>query len=129
MVRSLADRSSADCITSTGWKGLPLERQIVEKASPFDPFSSGKADHRDPRASPVSSGACRTRRYAVNTPRAVLLVDTREQNPFHFSRCGEWFAGIEKKSAQAGRLFPWRVGRRLRGGAKRSFGFGPFLYR
>lgn len=26
MVRSLADRSSADYITSTGWKGLPLRR-------------------------------------------------------------------------------------------------------
>jgi hypothetical protein len=32
----------------------------------------------------------------LKTPRAVLLVDTREQNPFHFSCFNAWFAEIEK---------------------------------
>ena len=35
-------------------------------------------------------------------PRAVLLVDTREQNPFHFSRFAGWFSGIEKKALKLG---------------------------
>lgn len=34
----------------------------------------------------------------LKTPRAVLLVDTREQNPFQFYRFGGWFAGIERKA-------------------------------
>jgi hypothetical protein len=38
----------------------------------------------------------------LKTPRAVLLVDTREQNPFHFSRFEGWFTGIEKKALQLG---------------------------
>ena len=32
----------------------------------------------------------------LQTPRPTLLVDSREQNPFHFSRFKGWFAGIEK---------------------------------
>jgi ERCC4-type nuclease len=38
----------------------------------------------------------------LQTPRATLLVDTREQNPFNFSRFKGWFAGIEKKALQLG---------------------------
>ena len=38
----------------------------------------------------------------LKTPRAVLLVDTREQNPFHFSRFEGWFSGIEKKALKLG---------------------------
>ncbi len=34
----------------------------------------------------------------LNTPRPVLLVDTREQNPLEFSRFEGWFAGIERKA-------------------------------
>lgn len=34
----------------------------------------------------------------LKTPRPVLLVDTREQYPFDFSRFESWFAGIEKKA-------------------------------
>lgn len=33
----------------------------------------------------------------LQTPRATLLVDTREQSPFNFSRFRGWFAGVEKK--------------------------------
>jgi len=35
-------------------------------------------------------------------PQAVLLVDSREQNPFDFSRFAAWFAGVEKKALAIG---------------------------
>src|SRR5260370_2490997 len=33
----------------------------------------------------------------LRTPRPVVIVDTREQNPFSFARFQGWFAGAEKK--------------------------------
>jgi hypothetical protein len=36
----------------------------------------------------------------LQTPRPTLLVDTREQNPFNFSRFRGCFAGIENKALQ-----------------------------
>lgn len=38
----------------------------------------------------------------LKTPRPVLLIDTREQHPFDFSRFKAWFAGIEKKALRMG---------------------------
>jgi ERCC4-type nuclease len=38
----------------------------------------------------------------LKTPRATVLVDTRGQNPFDFSRFEGWFAGVEKKPLQVG---------------------------
>jgi ERCC4-type nuclease len=38
----------------------------------------------------------------LKTPRPVVLVDTREQNPFDFSRFEGWFAGIENKPLKLG---------------------------
>ena len=38
----------------------------------------------------------------LKTPRPVLLVDTREQNPFHFTRFAGWFAGVEKRALKLG---------------------------
>jgi ERCC4-type nuclease len=38
----------------------------------------------------------------LRTPRATLLIDTREQNPFNFSRFDGWFAGVEKKALKLG---------------------------
>jgi hypothetical protein len=38
----------------------------------------------------------------LKTPRPLILVDTREQNPFDFSRFEGWFAGIEKRALQVG---------------------------
>jgi ERCC4-type nuclease len=38
----------------------------------------------------------------LKTPRPVLLVDTREQNPLDFSRFDGWFAGIERKALKLG---------------------------
>jgi len=38
----------------------------------------------------------------LQTPRATVLVDTREQNPFDFSRLKGWFAGIEERALPLG---------------------------
>jgi ERCC4-type nuclease len=38
----------------------------------------------------------------LKAPRAVVLVDTREQNPFDFMRFEGWFAGVEKKALKVG---------------------------
>ena len=38
----------------------------------------------------------------LKTPRPVILVDTREQNPFDFSRFEGWFAGIERRALKVG---------------------------
>ena len=36
------------------------------------------------------------------TPKPVVIVDTREQNPFSFARFQGWFAGVEKKPLPLG---------------------------
>ena len=38
----------------------------------------------------------------LKTPRAVILVDTREQNPFDISRFDGWFSGIETRPLKLG---------------------------
>ena len=38
----------------------------------------------------------------LQTPRPTLFVDSREQNPFNFSRFKGWFTGIEKKALTLG---------------------------
>ena len=38
----------------------------------------------------------------LRAPRPVVIVDTREQNPFSFSRFQGWFAGVEKKALGLG---------------------------
>ena len=38
----------------------------------------------------------------IKAPRGVVLVDTREQNPFDFSRFAGWFGGIKKKAIALG---------------------------
>jgi len=38
----------------------------------------------------------------LRTPRATVLVHTREQNPFDFSRFDGWFASVKKKALQLG---------------------------
>jgi ERCC4-type nuclease len=38
----------------------------------------------------------------LKAPRGVVLVDTREQCPFDFSRFAGWFAGVEKKALFTG---------------------------
>lgn len=38
----------------------------------------------------------------LRTPKPVILVDTREQNPFSFGRFAGWFSGIEKRPLKIG---------------------------
>ena len=38
----------------------------------------------------------------LTAPRGVVLVDTREQTPFDFSRFSGWFARVEKKALKVG---------------------------
>ncbi len=38
----------------------------------------------------------------LKTPKPVLLVDTREQNPLDCSRFSGWFAGVEKRALKLG---------------------------
>src|ERR1700680_4987664 len=38
----------------------------------------------------------------LRTPKPVIVVDTREQNPFSFERFGGWFSGIEKRPLEIG---------------------------
>jgi len=38
----------------------------------------------------------------LRTPRPVVIVDTREQNPFSFVRFRGWFGGVEKKPLKLG---------------------------
>ena len=38
----------------------------------------------------------------LRTPRPVVVVDTREQNPFSFTRFHGWFSNVEKKPLALG---------------------------
>ena len=38
----------------------------------------------------------------LKTPRPVVVIDTREQNPLDFSRFEGWFAGIKKRALRLG---------------------------
>jgi len=38
----------------------------------------------------------------LRTPKPVLIVDTREQNPFSFARFRGWFSGIEHRALKVG---------------------------
>ena len=38
----------------------------------------------------------------LRTPRSTVIVDTREQNPFSFSRFRGWFAGVKRKALRVG---------------------------
>lgn len=38
----------------------------------------------------------------LRTPKPVIVIDTREQNPFSFGRFSTWFSGIEKRPLQIG---------------------------
>jgi len=38
----------------------------------------------------------------LRSPHAVVVVDTREQNPLDFSRFEGWFAGIERRTLNLG---------------------------
>ena len=38
----------------------------------------------------------------LNTPRPVVVIDSREQNPFSFDRFAKWFSGVERRALPLG---------------------------
>ena len=56
----------------------------------------------DPVEPPVIPVVAERGGTQLKTPRPVLLVDTREQNPLDFSRFEGWFAGIERNALKVG---------------------------
>ena len=74
-----------------------MNRRRTLITSPLDWFLS--ANPVPPPALPVLAERGGTQ---LKTPRPVLVVDTREQNPFDFSRFQGWFSGIERRALKLG---------------------------
>lgn len=74
---------------------MKRRRGLIE--SPLEWFLS--ANPVPPPAIPVIAERGGTQ---LKTPRPVVLVDTREQNPFDFSRFTSWFSGIERRALKLG---------------------------
>ena len=55
-----------------------------------------------PLAPPVIPGLAELGATQIKSPCATILVDTREQNPFDFSRFDGWFAGVDKRTLNLG---------------------------
>ena len=66
-------------------------------SSPLELFLS--ANPVPPPAIPVLAKRGGTQ---IKTPRPLLVVDTREQNPFDFSRFQGWFSGVERRRLKLG---------------------------
>ncbi len=105
MLGSQLEKSSAGCIMNGNWNKLRCEKDtsIIMKTrrtlirSPLEwPMAAAPVPHP---ALPVLAERGGTQ---LKTPRLVILVDTREQSPFDFSRFEGWFAGIEKRPLKVG---------------------------
>lgn len=55
-----------------------------------------------PVAPPVLPVVAQRGGTQLRTPKATLIVDTREKNPFSFERFHGWFSGIEKRPLEIG---------------------------
>src|SRR5450631_1233202 len=76
---------------------MAMKRRRTLIASPLGWFLN--ANSVPPPAIPVLAERGGTQ---LKTPRPVLVVDTREQNPFDFSRFQGWFNGIERRALKLG---------------------------
>ena len=76
---------------------MAMNRRRTLITSPLDWFL--KANPVSPPAIPVLAERGGTQ---LKTPRPVIVVDTREQNPFDFLRFEGWFSGVERKALQLG---------------------------
>jgi hypothetical protein len=76
---------------------MTMKRRRTLITSPLDWFLS--ANPVPPPATPILAERGGTQ---LKTPRPVLVVDTREQNPFDFSRFQGWFSGIERRALKLG---------------------------
>ena len=55
-----------------------------------------------PVAPPMLPVAAERGGTQIHAPKATVIVDTREQNPFSFSRFRGWFAGVKHKALRVG---------------------------
>ena len=76
---------------------MAMNRRRNLITSPLDWFLS--ANPVPPPAIPVLAERGGTQ---LKTPRPVIVVDTREQNPFDFSRFEGWFSGVERRALKLG---------------------------
>jgi ERCC4-type nuclease len=76
---------------------MAMNRRRTLITSPLDWFLS--ANPVPPPTIPVLAERGGTQ---LKTPRAVIVVDTREQNPFDFSRFEGWFSGVERRALKLG---------------------------
>ena len=76
---------------------MAMNRRRTLITSPLDWFLS--ANPVPPPAIPVLAERGGTQ---LKTPRPVIVVDTREQNPFDFSRFEGWFSGVERRALKLG---------------------------
>jgi ERCC4-type nuclease len=76
---------------------MAMNRRRTLITSPLDWFLS--ANPVPPPAIPVLAERAGTQ---LKTPRPVIVVDTREQNPFDFSRFKSWFSRIERRALKLG---------------------------
>ena len=60
------------------------------------------ANDRSPSIAPANPGFGERGGTQLRAPHAVVLVDTREQTPFDFSRFSGWFVGVERKALSVG---------------------------
>jgi hypothetical protein len=74
-----------------------VNRRRTLITSPLDWFLS--ANPVPPPTIPVLAERGGTQ---LKTPRPVLVVDTREQNPFDFSRFEGWLSGVERRALKLG---------------------------
>jgi len=84
------------------WRESPLKEEAMRRrhtliTSPLDWQMTAA-----PVPPPAISVLAERGGTQLKTPRPVVLVDTREQNPFDFSRFESWFSGIERKALQLG---------------------------
>jgi len=85
-----------------GWKRPQHKRDTDEKAPHSNRLSAAMADDDSSCTTPIIPVLAERGGTQLNTPRPVVLVGTREQNPLDFSRFAGWFAGIERKALKLG---------------------------
>ena len=91
-----------DCITSTGWTESPLKEKTMKRRRTLITAPLEWQMTAAPVPPPVIPAQAERGGTQLRTPKPVFLVDTREQNPFDFSRFEGWFAGIERKALKLG---------------------------
>src|SRR4029077_16385643 len=113
---------------NTAGKGWTRERQTPEKTPRPDYLSAGVGDDRSASAAPGDSCSRRTRRHAAPDAARDPSSGYARTESVQFLSLPGMVCGSQKEGATAGRLLYSRSGRRVRGGAKGSFGPSPFLY-